>query len=77
MPRSRPPLVVAPPAPRPVPVAQPPAQSPQSRPAPPRAPSSGDIEYPAAKNKGLIAVILVVVALASAAGAYFGGVFTH
>ncbi|MEI9953278.1 MAG: serine/threonine-protein kinase [Pseudomonadota bacterium] len=86
MPRSAPPAVVAPAAPRPVPVPQlppPPRPPPQVQarpqvPARPAAESSADVEYPKGKNKGgLIAAIVVVVAIVGAAGAYFGGVFSH
>jgi len=93
MPRSVPPVVVAP-APRPVPVAQtqrsqPQPQRPQPQPQPQRpqqplqvpargAASSADIEYPRAKSKGgLVAVIVVLVAIVGVASAYFGGVIPH
>jgi eukaryotic-like serine/threonine-protein kinase len=89
MPRSAPPVVVAPAAPRPLPAPtpapqpqrpRPPAQpqQPSATPALPLAAASADIEYPTGKNKGgLIAVIVVLVAIVGAAGAYFGGVIPH
>ena len=65
MPASRPALVAAPVV-RPVP------------PPPPVAPAASDVEYPTGKSKGgLIAVVVVLVALVGAAGAYFGGVIPH
>jgi serine/threonine-protein kinase len=72
MPRSTPP---SPPPPPPVP----PAARP-SAPAPPApvALPSADVEYPTGKSKsGLIALFVVLVAIAGAAGAYFGGVIPH
>jgi len=40
--------------------------------------SSADIEYPRAKSKGgLVAVIVVLVAIVGVASAYFGGVIPH
>ena len=65
----------------PVPIA---AAPPPPRPAQPVAPvvvpisPTADVEYPAAKGKGgLIAIIVVLIAVAGAAGAYFGGVIPH
>jgi len=41
-------------------------------------PSSSDVEYPTGKRKGgLVAVIVVLVAIVGAAGAYFAGVIPH
>jgi eukaryotic-like serine/threonine-protein kinase len=85
MPRSAPPMAVAPAASRPLPVPQPPPQPPAQRSQPIARPSaalleasSADVEYPTGKSKsGLIAVIVVLVAIVGAAGAYFGGVIPH
>ncbi|HKO50939.1 MAG TPA: protein kinase [Polyangiaceae bacterium] len=83
MPRSAAPLPIATPAPRPAPMPQ---SLPQARSQPaaqlqlprPAAQSSADVEYPRGKSKGgLIAVIVLVVAVVGAAGAYFGGVIPH
>jgi hypothetical protein len=53
-------------------------QQPPATPAPPIAASSADVEYPTGKSKGgLIAAIVVLVAIVGAAGAYFGGVIPH
>lgn len=69
-----------PPMPRSAPVAVP-APAPRMQPAAlpiPRAPSSADVEYPTGKSKhGWIAVVVVLVAIVGAAGAYFGGVIPH
>ena len=47
-------------------------------PVPTLAESRADVEYPTGKSKrGLIAMVVVLVAIASAAGAYFGGVIPH
>ncbi len=51
--------------------------APKARPAAPVpvAAPAAEVEYPASKSKaGLIAVIVVLLAVAGAAGAYFGGV---
>jgi serine/threonine protein kinase len=89
MPRSAPPMGVPPVAPRPLPVPQPapqPQQPKQPRPAQQQptaqarviAESSADLEYPTGKSKNrMIAMIVVLVAIAGAAGAYFGGVIPH
>jgi eukaryotic-like serine/threonine-protein kinase len=81
MPRSAAPMVAAPYPARPQSRPQPPAQrvqQPPATPAPPIATSSDDVEYPTGKSKrGLIAAIVVLVALVGAAGAYFGGVIPH
>jgi len=75
-----PPTAAVPPPPRPV-TAAPQVQAPLPAPQlPPRraAVSSGDVEYPTGKSKsGMIAVIVFVVAILGAAGAYFGGVIPH
>jgi len=64
------PVVVPAAAPLPRPVAQP-AAAPLVLPA-------DDDEYPKSKGKGgLIAVIVLLVAIVGAAGAYFGGVIPH
>lgn len=83
MPRSSPPQVAIP-AQRPLPMPQPAPQAQQPRPpqvanaAARPAQSSGDIEYPGGKSKrGMITVIVVVVAILGAAGAYLGGVIPH
>jgi eukaryotic-like serine/threonine-protein kinase len=69
---SRPPMPNRPP----VPLA---ARAP--RPAPPVAvtpPAAADAEYPTGKGKGgTIAAIVLLVAIAGAAGAYFGGIIPH
>jgi hypothetical protein len=71
---SRPPISNPPPPALVVPVPRP---LPQPAP-PPAATPLADVEYPAAKSKGgLIAVIILLVAVAGAAGAYFGGVIPH
>jgi eukaryotic-like serine/threonine-protein kinase len=86
--RSGPPLIAPAPGARPLPAAEPPAQpKPLSRPQPPApqlpparlaAESLGDLEYPSGKSKGgLIAVVVVLLAVVGAAGAYFGGVIPH
>ena len=58
-----------------------PVVAPPPRPAPPAPPIAlpvEDVEYPTGKSKGgLIAVIVVLVAIVGAAGAYFGGVIPH
>jgi len=84
MPRSAPPPGAVP-VPRPLPMPQPAPQPQQPRPqqvvktAPrPVAPSDGDVEYPAGKSKrGMIAAIVVVVAILGAVGAYLGGAIPH
>jgi len=66
------------PAPRPQP--RPPAQAQAQLPPParPAALSSGDVEYPKGKSKsGMIAMIVLLVTVVGAAGAYFGGVIPH
>ncbi|HET7540245.1 MAG TPA: serine/threonine-protein kinase [Polyangiaceae bacterium] len=85
MPRSAPQPGPAPAAARPLPKPQLPPQPQLPRPsqqpltpARPVAESSGEIAYPGAKRKnGMIAVIVVLVALVGVAGAYFGGVIPH
>jgi len=87
MPRSAAPMGAALPAPRPLPQPLPvphgqlkpqPQPQPQPQPPPRRPVSSGDVEYPTGKSKrGMIAVIVVLVAVVGAAGAYFGGVIPH
>jgi eukaryotic-like serine/threonine-protein kinase len=79
MPNRVPTPVVTPSAQRPVPAPQPQRAQPlPSTPAPPLAASSADVEYPTGKGKGgLIAAIVVLVAIVGAAGAYFGGVIPH
>ena len=76
-----PPTAALPPPPRPVTAAPQQVQAPLPAPQlPPRraAVSSGDVEYPTGKSKGgMIAVVVVIVALVGAAGAYFGGVIPH
>ena len=63
-----------PPMPKPLPAVAPP---PRPVPAPVALPTA-DIEYPTGKSKGpMIAVIVVLVAIVGAAGAYFGGVIPH
>jgi len=84
MPRSAPPPGAVP-VPRPLPKPQPAPQPQQPRPqqvaktAPrPLAQSDGDVEYPAGKSKrGMIAAIVVVVAILGAVGAYLGGAIPH
>ncbi|MES1174325.1 MAG: serine/threonine-protein kinase [Myxococcales bacterium] len=67
---NRVPVPIAPAAPPPRPVAPTP---PIAAPTP-----SADVEYPTGKGKGgLIAVIVLLVAVAGVAGAYFGGVIPH
>ncbi len=66
-PMSNPPPPVMPPAPRPVPQAAPPVALPVA-----------DVEYPSGKSKsGLIAAVVLLLAIAGVAGAYFGGVIPH
>ncbi|HYP74554.1 MAG TPA: serine/threonine-protein kinase [Polyangiaceae bacterium] len=87
MPRSAPPMGVAPVASRPLPIPQLPPQPQQPKPRPQQLPVSAghtvadlspDVEYPSGKSKrGVIAVIVVLVAVVGAAGAYFGGVIPH
>jgi len=87
MPRSSAPVPVAAAAPRPLPMPQPAPQrqsqpnrpsQPAQVPVPTLAESRADVEYPTGKSKrGLIAMVVVLVAIASAAGAYFGGVIPH
>ena len=67
---SRPPM----PVPAPV-IAAPPRPA---LPVPPAPVPSADVEYPTGKGKGgTIAVIVLLVAIVGAAGAYFGGVIPH
>jgi tRNA A-37 threonylcarbamoyl transferase component Bud32 len=64
----------------PMPVARPPIASPAPRSAPklPAPRAKPDVEYPTAKSKsGLITVIVLLVAIAGAVGAYVGGVIPH
>jgi len=83
MPRSAAPVVAAPAPQRPVPLPQPAprpaAAQAQAQISPrPAAQSSADIEYPGGKRKsGVIAVVVLVVAIVGAAGAYFGGLIPH
>jgi len=70
------PVIVPAPAPLPRPVA-PSAPAPQ-RAAPIALPDDDDFELPKSKGKGgMIAVIVLLVAIVGAAGAYFGGVIPH
>jgi serine/threonine-protein kinase len=66
-----------PPMPKPIAL----AVAPPPRPAPLPAAvalATADVEYPTGKSKGgMIAVIVVLVAIVGAAGAYFGGVIPH
>ncbi|MEO7033828.1 MAG: serine/threonine-protein kinase [Polyangiaceae bacterium] len=73
---SRPPMPASRP---PMPASRPPmAAAPVPRPLPPPAPAAPDVEYPTGKSKGgLIAVVVLLVAIAGAAGAYFSGVIPH
>jgi serine/threonine-protein kinase len=76
---NRAPTPLAAPLPRPLPP-QPVAPQPAPRSAqhvPVVAPTA-DVEYPAGQSKkGMIAAIVLLVAIAGAAGAYFGGVIPH
>ncbi|MEO8903636.1 MAG: serine/threonine-protein kinase [Polyangiaceae bacterium] len=76
MPASRPPMPASRP---PMPASRPPMPAaPVPRPLPPPAPVVPDAAYPTGKSKGgLIAVVVLLVAIAGAAGAYFGGVIPH
>src|SRR6188768_1096391 len=83
MPRSAHSSLPAPAPQRPVPLPQPAprpaAAQAQAQISPrPAAQSSADIEYPGGKREsGVIAVVVLVVAIVGAAGAYFGGLNPH
>jgi len=71
---SRPPISNPPP---PAMVVPPPRPPPQPRPQPAALPVA-EVFYPTSKSKsGLIAMVVLLVAVAGVAGAYFGGVIPH